>query len=119
MQVNIRLSKKLIEDIDYITQSLKVNRNDWLKVKLAELISREIGNAKSSVIEQAENKFVCGKITEQEFLQRKGFKPTRELIEQRGAYETKQKLLEKNSKSYARNYFKDVKKTIAQHRRST
>ena len=41
MQVNIRLSKKLIEDIEYITQNLKVNRNDWLKVKLAELIVKE------------------------------------------------------------------------------
>ena len=119
MQVNIRLSKKLIEDIEYITQNLKVNRNDWLKVKLAELIAKEIGNKKSEIVEQAENKFVCGKITEQEFLQRKGFKPTKELVKQRGVYETKQKLLEKNSKSYARNYFKDAKKTIAQHRKST
>ena len=36
-QFNIRLPKSLIYDLEYITQQLKVNRNEWIRLNLAKM----------------------------------------------------------------------------------
>ena len=112
MQFNIRLPKDLVKDMEYIAKNLKISRNDWLKVKLAELISREIESEKFDIYEQAEDKFVRGVITEQDFMQRKGIKPTKEMLKRRAESIKRQKILQKNSKLYSKNYFDEAKKEI-------
>ena len=83
MQFNVRLPKRLVYDMEYIAQNLNISRNDWLKVKIAELISKEIEKTKLNLMETAEGRFILGMITVEEFTQRMGFKPTKEMIKER------------------------------------
>jgi hypothetical protein len=76
-QFNIRLSRDLIYDLEFISESLKVSRNDWLKVKLAELVSHE----KNKIIRDAEYRFIGGRISTEEFKKLTGVKPPQELLE--------------------------------------
>jgi len=34
-QFNIRLNKALLYDLEFITQKYKIDKNDWLRTKLA------------------------------------------------------------------------------------
>ncbi len=113
MQFNIRLPKDLVEDMEYIAKSLKISRNHWLRVKLAELISSEIQRQKEELIRNAADKFVRGIITEQEFEHRRGFKPTKEMIEIKKKIMKQQEILQKKSRLYAKQYFDAAKKEIA------
>jgi hypothetical protein len=40
-QFNIRMSKDLIQDLDIISNLLKVNKSEWVKTKLAEEVHEE------------------------------------------------------------------------------
>ena len=104
MQFNIRLPKKLVYDIEFIAQNLNINRNDWLKVKIAELISKEIEKTKLNIMETAEGRFILGMITIEEFTKRMGFKPTKEMIEER----KRQISLSKKGKLSAKRYIMDI-----------
>jgi len=75
-QFNIRLPKALLYDLEYIADNLKVSRNDWLRVKIAELISQE----RLRILQGAERDFVYSTISEKEFEKRTGFKPTAEMM---------------------------------------
>jgi len=83
IQINLRLSKLLVNDMEYIAENLGVNRNDWLKVKIAEMITTEIRNQKTWIQEKVERDFIFGKVSNQEFKEKMGFKPTSELIKER------------------------------------
>ena len=71
-QFNLRLSKNLIKDMDFIADNLNISRNDWLKVRIAELISKE----KLSILEAYETRYVQGKMTNLDFKQKTGVEPT-------------------------------------------
>jgi hypothetical protein len=83
MQINMRLPKQMVYDIEYIAQNLKINRNDWIKVKLAELISHEIAIEKNWIMQKIERDYVNGKINDKQFRQSMGFKPTDKLKQDR------------------------------------
>ncbi len=106
MQFNVRLPKKLVYDMEFIAQNLNISRNDWLKVKIAELISKEIEQTKLSIMETAEGRFILGMITAEEFRQRMGLKPTKEMIKER----ERQILLSKKGKLSAKKYILDIAK---------
>ena len=40
-QLNIRMPKELLEDIDDISQILRVNKSEWIKIKLSEIVYEE------------------------------------------------------------------------------
>jgi len=40
-QFNIRMSKELMRDLELVSKLLKVNKSEFVKVKLAELIREE------------------------------------------------------------------------------
>jgi len=40
-QLNLRIPKELIEDLDKIASILKVNKSEWIKIKLSELVYEE------------------------------------------------------------------------------
>jgi metal-responsive CopG/Arc/MetJ family transcriptional regulator len=40
-QVNIRMPKELVNDLDVISKLLKVNKSEWVKTKLAEEVHEE------------------------------------------------------------------------------
>ena len=47
-QLNLRIPDELIEDIDKISEILKVNKSEWIKIKLSELVHQE----KSKILDQ-------------------------------------------------------------------
>lgn len=100
MQMNIRLPKRLVYDMEYIAENLGVNRNDWLKVKLAELITKEVTEQKMWIQEKVEKDFIWGKVSNQEFKEKMGFKPTTELIQER----KRQNEIAINGRMSTRNY---------------
>jgi len=102
-QLNIRISKALIYDVEFISQHLKVNRNDWIKLNLAKLI-RE---AKAVIIDEYEQKYVNCFLTDKEFRQLTGFNPTQGMIELREK-ELRQK--EQNEEVMKANFLKMAKK---------
>ena len=74
-QFNMRISKSLLWDSDYIAEHRKVNRNDWLRYKIAEIISTEVMKIK----EAAQREYAAGRISAQEYEKKMGFKPPKEL----------------------------------------
>ncbi|GIU69567.1 MAG: hypothetical protein KatS3mg002_0803 [Candidatus Woesearchaeota archaeon] len=40
-QFNIRMPKELLEDIDEISRILRVNKSEWIKIKLSEIVYEE------------------------------------------------------------------------------
>lgn len=40
-QLNIRFSEELIHDIEIVISLLKINRSEWIKLKLAEEVQKE------------------------------------------------------------------------------
>lgn len=40
-QLNLRIPKELIEDLDRIAGILKVNKSEWIKIKLSEIVYEE------------------------------------------------------------------------------
>jgi hypothetical protein len=71
-QFNIRLPKILLYDIEFISQHMNVNRNDWLRAKIAELASLE----KERIIETFEQKFISGMLSDKEFKEATGIHAT-------------------------------------------
>jgi hypothetical protein len=47
-QLNLRIPTDLINDLEKISQILKVNKSEWIKIKLSELVHSE----KSKIIDQ-------------------------------------------------------------------
>jgi metal-responsive CopG/Arc/MetJ family transcriptional regulator len=40
-QLNLRIPKELVEDMDRIAKMLKVSKSEWIKIKLGELVYEE------------------------------------------------------------------------------
>ena len=40
-QMNLRIPKELVEDLEKICSILKVNKSEWIKIKLGELVYEE------------------------------------------------------------------------------
>jgi len=40
-QLNLRIPSELLADLDTISQILKVNKSEWIKIKLGELVYNE------------------------------------------------------------------------------
>jgi hypothetical protein len=40
-QLNLRIPKELISDLDKIASILRVNKSEWIKIKLGELVYEE------------------------------------------------------------------------------
>ncbi len=40
-QMNIRVPKELLEDLEKISSILRVNKSEWIKIKLSELVYEE------------------------------------------------------------------------------
>jgi len=61
-QMNIRIPKELLEDLEKISSILKVNKSEWIKIKLGELVYEEKSKLIKKYIELKEK----GMISESE-----------------------------------------------------
>src|SRR3989338_2592091 len=60
-QLNIRLSPELVQDLDIVSNLLKINRSEWIKTKLAEETQRE----KNRLLMELSTIYAKGMITKQ------------------------------------------------------
>lgn len=40
-QLNLRMPKELLEDLDILSDILKFNKSEWIKIKLSEIVHEE------------------------------------------------------------------------------
>lgn len=95
VQLNFRLSAKMVADMDFVAAKLHIGRNDWLRFRLAELIEKEkaalssrnshpfLMDDLSRFKEGIEAAYVKGKISGEEFAQIMNYEPGKLLEELR------------------------------------
>jgi len=103
-QFNIRLPKSLIYDLEYISQQLKVNRNEWIRLNLAKIIKTN----KEDIIGEFEKKYIQGLLTDKEFKELVGFNPSDGMKELKKHHLDKKKMGEENFREYVNNIIKDL-----------
>ncbi|MGV8140849.1 MAG: hypothetical protein ACP5NW_00235 [Candidatus Woesearchaeota archaeon] len=62
-QLNLRMPKELLADLDKIASILKVNKSEWIKIKLSELVYEE----KSRLLQKYSELKDKGMINEKEY----------------------------------------------------
>lgn len=78
-QYNIRMSKDLLYDLEWIAENLKINKNDWLRVRIAEIIRNE----KRRLMIEIEDSYYRGSISDKEFKEKMGFAVPAEIRERK------------------------------------
>ena len=104
-QFNIRLPKALLYDLEFISQRLKLNRNDWLRTKIAKLILQE----KQDILEVYEQRYAHGFLSDEEFKNFTGISPTDGIKQLREDISKNRKIYSKNFEKYAGNVMKEFK----------
>jgi len=64
VQFNVRISKAIAEDMDFIANSLKISRGEWFKYKFAELIAQD----KERLMDKFERMYSKGQLSEEEYI---------------------------------------------------
>ena len=101
-QFNIRLPKALLYDLEFISQNIKISRNDWIRLNLAKTIMR----AKEEIIEKFEQKYIGGYLTDKEFKEFAGFNPTEGMKQLKEKKTNDKNLGEQNFKNYIEKFAK-------------
>lgn len=92
-QFNIRLSKSLLWDLDFIERYTGIQKNDWIRYKLAEAVRKE----KESVMESLHRDYIRGYKSDADFRSLAG-EPSDELKEQRKEYHKRMVNLSKDKR---------------------
>jgi len=78
-QLNLRLSKDLLADLNLISEHLHVGKTEWLKVKIAEVISKE----RAIVLFEIDERYVKGSLDDREYQNITGMVPSSAMKEKR------------------------------------
>ncbi|MFH1072674.1 MAG: hypothetical protein V1743_04560 [Nanoarchaeota archaeon] len=112
IQLNIRIAKELMFDLEFISQSYHLNKAEWLKVKMAEMIRQ----AKNDIIISTEQAYAEGKIDRKEFEKVLRYPPSefleirkRELLHEKIAEENEKKLLGEQTFKYFQELIQKTK----------
>jgi len=112
VQLNVRIAKELMFDLEFISQSYHVNKAEWLKVKMAEMIRQ----AKNDIIVSTEHAYAEGKIDRKEFERILRYPPSeflesrkRTILHEKIAEENEKKLLGKQTFEYFQELIQQVK----------
>lgn len=84
-QFNIRVSKSLLFDLEFIERATGHSKNDWVRFKLNELIKE----TKEDLLTKLEKNFVKGRTTMGDFKEIMGSYPNSELCARKEAYSRK------------------------------
>ena len=98
-QFNIRLTKSLLYDMEYVAQHYKISRTDWLKYRIANLVREE----KARIISDFERRFIGGMTTEEEFKKQTGINPTEEMKKLKAS-------VSQTPRKYIMSILKDIEK---------
>ena len=107
-QFNMRVSKSLLFDLEFISRATGLSKNDWVRYRLAEIIK----SGKEDLLTVLEKDFIKGRKSAAEFKEIAGFFPGNELHSQRGVYSEKCTSLLNNpeSEKFARNAIRAILK---------
>lgn len=104
-QLNIRLPKALLYDLEFISQHIKISRNDWIRLNLAKFIM----DTKEEIISKFEDKYVNGFLTDKEFKELVGFSPSDGMKELREKTLMHKEEGERKLKEYVKKLADDLK----------
>jgi len=79
IQVNLRLPEELVSDLEFVCRLKKVQKNEWLKLHLAEILSKE----RETLTDHITRRYLKGYIDEKSYSEKLGFQPSKELKEAR------------------------------------
>ena len=84
-QFNIRLPKSLIYDLDFISRVTKLQKGDWVRYKLSELVRQ----TREELLIDLEKSFVRGTLLPDDFKEIVGVSASPELVARSAAYHKK------------------------------
>ena len=76
LQMNIRMTPELFKKINFLSDSLNVEMTDWLRIKIAELVSKELNEFQDLTA----FRFIKGFISAHEYEFVTGLQPSEELL---------------------------------------
>ena len=71
-QFNIRISRALIDDMDFIARRLRISRAEWFKTRLAEMIQEE----KQKALDQLSWAYITNQLSDSDYKDETGSFPT-------------------------------------------
>lgn len=102
--INLRLPRRLVHDLEFISQHLNVDNKEWLKVMIEKIISQE----RYRILEDIEDRFIKGYISDKEYKEETGISPS-EILRENRKHQEKMKEIELKG---AEKYIFDIKKMI-------
>lgn len=84
-QFNLRISKTILADLEFIERFTEVSKSDWVRIYIAESVQK----AKDELLHKVQCQFVVGRIDEAEFKRLVGCTPAESLNKRREAYDKK------------------------------
>ena len=81
VQVNFRWPKELVDDLEFVAKNLKVQKGDWVRMTLSSVLSEKRNNLENHII----RRFTRGYISEDEYFEKMGKSPGKQLFDMRQA----------------------------------
>jgi hypothetical protein len=107
-QFNLRISKSILADLEFIERSTGVSKSDWVRIYIAESVKK----AKDEHMEKLERNFMMGRVSEADFKKTAGCSPEEALAKRKEVFQ--KKILElaasEARKEFSRNALKEMGK---------
>ncbi len=107
-QFNLRISKSILADLEFIERVTNVPKSDWVRFFIAESVKK----AKDEHMEKLERSFMMGRINDNEFKKIAGCSPEEALAKRKEVYQKKILELaeEEAKKKFARKAIEEIRR---------
>lgn len=106
MLIQLKVPARFVHDLEFISQNLNIDKKEWLKVKIAELISKE----RYRIIQSVEDRYIKGYISDKEYKEETGIKPSNNLKSNKRDHERQKDINRKGAENYFLNLREIIKK---------
>lgn len=106
LQVNIRISERLLKDIEFIANLLHVDRSEWIRVEIAKSVLQILNKKKTIHFRTARERYVKGEIDNKHYARIVGYEPPLELINERKKEVQTIKIATQKTKEHFKNIIK-------------
>ena len=83
VQVNIRISEKLLSDLNFISELFHIDRSEWMRMEIAKAVQNTLKSKENVNFKPADKRFIAGEIDKDDFKRIVGFLPPKELLEEK------------------------------------
>ena len=104
VQVNIRMSEKLLADLDFISELFHVDRSEWMRIEIAKVVQNTLKSKQRVSFKPANKRFIAGEIDKDDFKRIVGFLPPKELLKEK----MKQEELNKQGTEKTRKFLREM-----------